>query len=101
MEAAAEQLEVVRGDRNAPIAISGRIQRLKSSATATPSAHAEATEATASTTSSQAGIAVPSGLPASSSSAWAPMPTARKNASTVSPSRPHDTSAARQPPTTT
>ena len=54
-----------------------------------PIAIAPAIETTASTTSTRSGIRVFSGRPLSSSSACAPIPTARKNAASVHSRRSH------------
>jgi hypothetical protein len=58
-------------------------------ATWTPIAHAPAIDHAASPTSTRSGMRVRSGRLFISSSACAPMPIARKNASTVQPRRPH------------
>ena len=66
-----------------------------------PIAQAATTETAARATSTPEGMEVCSGLPVSSSRAWAPTPIARKKASTVNPSLVHEISATRHPPTTT
>ena len=66
-----------------------------------PMAHAPAIETAASATSTGLGMPVRSGRPRSSSSAWAPIPTASAKAATAAPSRPQATIGARHPPMTT
>ncbi len=80
-----------RGARRATT--SGRIQAVVVARRAIPIAHAAAVETTATAEQRRREIAVPSGRPWSSSSACAPSPSARKNASTVSPSTAQSTSA--------
>ena len=66
-----------------------------------PRATAPASPTTATPTSRELGMRVPSGRPCSSSSACAASPIARKNASRVSPSHRICTSGASEAPITT
>ena len=84
VEAPAEQLEVVRDDDEAAGDDEGaRSRGRRVTAPTTPIATAPAIETTASATSTRPGSACRSGRPLSSSSACAPIPTARKNAASV------------------
>ena len=81
MEAAAEELEVVRDDDERPDRDEGEQPRLVREAPAMPTAAAPASETTASADERRvAGCASASGRPFSSSSAWAADPDREKEA---------------------
>ena len=73
---------------NAPNATKSSSHHVEPAATATPIAHAPAIETAARPASTGEGMRVRSGRPFNSSSACAPTPIARRNASTVQPSSP-------------
>ena len=85
----------------APNAMKASSHHVEPLAATMPIAHAAAIETAASVTSTADGIRVRNGRPFSSSSAWAPIPIARKNASTVHPRRPHFIWGASAAPITT
>ena len=88
MQATAEELEVVRKDDEGADGDEGEQPRHNATAPATPIAHAAPIDTAAIAMSARRGIPVPSGRPLSSSSACAPMPTARKKATSAATSRP-------------
>ena len=92
VEAAAEELEVVGDDEEeADGDEEGEPRARRRSRPTTPIPHAAAIEIAASPTSTPSGMLVRSGRPRSSSSAWAPIPTASPKAATAAPRRPHAT----------
>ena len=86
---------------NAPKTTNGSSSSVQATAAATPIAVAAPIETQASAISTPSGIAVRSGRPLSSSSAWAPTPSARANAVSPQSNRLSDSSGARAAPITT
>jgi len=84
-----------------PNATKAKSHGVQAIAATMPTATAAVIDVTASAQRTVLGICVASGLPWSSSSAWAPMPSARKNAISVAPRRPGSHTGASAAPMTT